>query len=87
MYRSFDFPLKQKNTNKLLKIQTFETSEYSIEIEIHLFFLWQSKIKLLVCSELEMVMMDWLGKMLELPEEFLFSGPGRGGGVIQVRSY
>ena len=32
-------------------------------------------------------MMDWLGKMLDLPEEFLFSGPGRGGGVIQVRSY
>ena len=36
------------------------------------------------CTELEMVMMDWLGKMLQLPEEFLFSGPGRGGGVIQV---
>ena len=30
-----------------------------------------------------MVMMDWLGKMLHLPEEFLFSGTGRGGGVIQ----
>jgi hypothetical protein len=28
-------------------------------------------------------MMDWLGKMLNLPEEFL-SG-GKGGGVIQVR--
>ena len=35
------------------------------------------------CTELEMVMMDWLGKMLDLPEEFLFSGPGQGGGVIQ----
>jgi len=35
------------------------------------------------CTELEMVMMDWLGKMLNLPEEFLFSGPGKGGGVIQ----
>ena len=34
-----------------------------------------------------MVMMDWLGKMLELPEEFLFSGPGRGGGVIQVCTF
>ena len=32
-------------------------------------------------------MMDWLGKMLELPEEFLFSGPGRGGGVIQVCTF
>ena len=67
-------------------MQTLETSEYSIEIEIN-FFLWQSKIKLLVCSELEMVMMDWLGKMLDLPEEFLFSGPGRGGGVIQVCTF
>ena len=35
------------------------------------------------CTELEMVMMDWLGKMLKLPEEFLFSGKGNGGGVIQ----
>lgn len=35
------------------------------------------------CTELEMVMMDWLGQMLNLPEEFLFCGPGRGGGVIQ----
>ena len=24
------------------------------------------------CTELEMVMMDWLGKMLNLPQEFLF---------------
>jgi aromatic-L-amino-acid decarboxylase len=30
-----------------------------------------------------MVMMDWLGKMLNLPSHFLFSGEGsRGGGVI-----
>lgn len=28
-------------------------------------------------------MMDWLGKMLNLPEEFLFSSNGHGGGVIQ----
>jgi aromatic-L-amino-acid decarboxylase len=27
--------------------------------------------------------MDWLGKMLNLPKEFLFSDPGKGGGVIQ----
>ena len=37
------------------------------------------------CTELEMVVMDWLGKMLGLPEEFLSSGKGPGGGVIQVR--
>ncbi|KAL8612127.1 hypothetical protein ACOMHN_021940 [Nucella lapillus] len=35
------------------------------------------------CTELEVVMMDWLGKMLHLPPSFLFSGPGHGGGVIQ----
>ncbi|KAA3674111.1 aromatic-L-amino-acid/L-tryptophan decarboxylase [Paragonimus westermani] len=33
------------------------------------------------CTELEVVMMDWLAKMLRLPEHFL-SG-GNGGGVIQ----
>ena len=32
-------------------------------------------------TELENIVMDWLGKMLELPESFLFSG--NGGGVIQ----
>ncbi|XP_013419956.1 aromatic-L-amino-acid decarboxylase-like [Lingula anatina] len=35
------------------------------------------------CTELEMVMMDWLGKMLDLPQEFLFCSGGKGGGVIQ----
>ena len=34
------------------------------------------------CTELEVVMMDWLGKMLQLPKDFM-SG-GNGGGVIQV---
>eukprot|EP01114_Cavostelium_apophysatum_P012929 TRINITY_DN301_c0_g1_i1.p1 TRINITY_DN301_c0_g1~~TRINITY_DN301_c0_g1_i1.p1 ORF type:complete len:501 (-),score=119.99 TRINITY_DN301_c0_g1_i1:53-1483(-) len=33
------------------------------------------------CTELEMVVLDWLGKMVQLPEKFLFSGTG--GGVIQ----
>lgn len=28
-------------------------------------------------------MMDWLGKMLDLPKEFLSSSGGKGGGVIQ----
>lgn len=37
------------------------------------------------CTELEMVVMDWLGKMLDLPQEFLFCSGGRGGGVIQVQ--
>lgn len=35
------------------------------------------------CTELEVVMLDWLGKMLDLPKEFLTSGGGKGGGVIQ----
>lgn len=30
-------------------------------------------------------MLDWLGKMINLPEEFLAGKDGRGGGVIQVR--
>lgn len=35
------------------------------------------------CTELEMQMMDWLAKMIHLPEHFLFSHEGPGGGVIQ----
>ncbi|XP_076006569.1 aromatic-L-amino-acid decarboxylase [Genypterus blacodes] len=35
------------------------------------------------CTELETVMLDWLGKMLKLPEEFLAGTDGKGGGVIQ----
>ncbi|XP_028162826.1 3,4-dihydroxyphenylacetaldehyde synthase-like [Ostrinia furnacalis] len=35
------------------------------------------------CTELEVVTMNWLGKMLGLPEEFLNCSPGRGGGIIQ----
>lgn len=30
-----------------------------------------------------MVMMDWLGKMIGLPEDFLACSGGKGGGVIQ----
>ncbi|CAH1960117.1 unnamed protein product [Acanthoscelides obtectus] len=34
-------------------------------------------------TELEVVMMNWLGKLLGLPEEFLNCSDGPGGGVIQ----
>ncbi|KAJ8921112.1 hypothetical protein NQ315_015910 [Exocentrus adspersus] len=34
-------------------------------------------------TELEVAMMNWLGKMLHLPEEFLNCSEGPGGGVIQ----
>ncbi|RUS68736.1 hypothetical protein EGW08_023502, partial [Elysia chlorotica] len=43
-------------------------------------FTWASNP---ACTELEVVMMDWLAKMLQLPKEFLFSEDGPGGGVIQ----
>ncbi|XP_057344781.1 histidine decarboxylase isoform X4 [Manis pentadactyla] len=37
-----------------------------------------------VCTELEMNVMDWLAKMLGLPEHFLHHQPGsQGGGVLQ----
>lgn len=35
------------------------------------------------CTELEVVMMDWLAKMLQLPDFYLASSGGAGGGVIQ----
>ncbi|KAG5880430.1 hypothetical protein JTB14_019940 [Gonioctena quinquepunctata] len=35
------------------------------------------------CTELEVVMLDWLGKMLGLPDAFLACSGGKGGGVIQ----
>lgn len=39
------------------------------------------------CTELEMIMMNWLGKLLGLPKQFLSSNEGFGGGVIQVKIY
>ena len=36
-----------------------------------------------VCTELEMLSMDWLAKMCGFPDTFLHSQPGSGGGVIQ----
>ncbi|CAH2283376.1 aromatic-L-amino-acid decarboxylase isoform X3 [Pelobates cultripes] len=38
------------------------------------------------CTELETVMLDWLGKMIGLPEHFLAGSKGEGGGVIQAHS-
>lgn len=32
-------------------------------------------------------MLDWLGKMVNLPGEFLAGKDGQGGGVIQVRGH
>ena len=37
------------------------------------------------CTELEIIVMDWLGQMIGLPDEFLHSrSNGNGGGVIQT---
>ncbi|KAJ8932118.1 hypothetical protein NQ314_014899, partial [Rhamnusium bicolor] len=44
-------------------------------------FTWASSP---ACTELEMVVMNWLGKMIGLPEEFLHRKGGNGGGVIQT---
>lgn len=36
-------------------------------------------------TELEMIMLDWFGRMVGLPDDFLpFTENGKGGGVIQV---
>ncbi|XP_015922983.1 aromatic-L-amino-acid decarboxylase [Parasteatoda tepidariorum] len=43
-------------------------------------FTWMSSP---ACTEMEMVMMDWLAKALKLPEHFLFESKGVGGGIIQ----
>jgi aromatic-L-amino-acid decarboxylase len=34
------------------------------------------------CTELEQRMLDWLGSAIGLPDQFLFSSKGKGGGVI-----
>ena len=37
------------------------------------------------CTELETIVLDWLGKMINLPDDFLSCKKGsKGGGVIQV---
>lgn len=43
-------------------------------------FTWASSP---ACTELEVVVLDWLGKMLNLPDDFLSCSGGSGGGVIQ----
>ena len=45
---------------------------------------WEKKIASPACTDLEVVMMDWLGQLLGLPSQFLACSGGTGGGVIQV---
>ena len=42
-----------------------------------------NKIASPACTELEVVMMDWLGKILKLPDFYISTTGGLGGGVIQ----
>ncbi|CAB0002185.1 unnamed protein product [Nesidiocoris tenuis] len=35
------------------------------------------------CTELEVIVLDWLAKLMGLPEHFLAEAPGPGGGIIQ----
>ncbi|XP_058794335.1 histidine decarboxylase [Phymastichus coffea] len=44
-------------------------------------FTWASSP---VCTELETIVMNWLGKMIGLPDQFLHRATGSGGGVIQT---
>ncbi|XP_034947636.1 histidine decarboxylase isoform X1 [Chelonus insularis] len=44
-------------------------------------FTWASSP---ACTELETIVMNWLGKMIGLPDEFLHRPGGSGGGVIQT---
>ncbi|XP_051158374.1 histidine decarboxylase [Leptopilina boulardi] len=44
-------------------------------------FTWASSP---VCTELETIVMNWLGKMINLPEDFLHHPESSGGGVIQT---
>lgn len=38
------------------------------------------------CTELETIVLDWLGKAIGLPDDFL-AFKGKGGGVIQVTQH
>ncbi|KAG9464846.1 hypothetical protein GDO78_019300 [Eleutherodactylus coqui] len=40
-------------------------------------------VERVIMPGLETVMLDWLGKMIGLPEQFLAGSKGEGGGVIQ----
>lgn len=39
------------------------------------------------CTELEVITLNWMAKLLGLPKHFLHSNEGFGGGVIQVNNY
>jgi hypothetical protein len=49
-----------------------------------IFFIFVTQAASPACTELEVIMLDWVGKMMGLPPDFACFGEGsRGGGVIQ----
>ena len=65
----------------VLWVWSSDCMQYLFQLYIIIYFV---KAANPACSELETVMLDWLGKMLQLPEDFLSETQGQGGGVIQV---
>lgn len=49
---------------------------------LKLIFIYQASSP--ACTELETITMNWLGKMIGLPDEFINTKTGKGGGVIQT---
>lgn len=49
----------------------------------NVFFECVSKICSPAVTELEVIVVDWLAKFLDLPKCFLNSSKGRGGGLLQ----
>jgi len=64
-----------ENSNKM-QIQIIDTA----------YFIEQASSP--ACTELEILVMNWLGKMIGLPEAFLHThNESKGGGVIQVSTF
>ena len=60
-----------KKATKMNKILTYRT--------------WNFQAAAPACTELETIVLDWVGKMINLPDDFLSNKKGsKGGGVIQV---
>lgn len=58
-------------------------NKVSFLLSLFFYFLFWNQIASPACTELEVVMMDWLAKMLKLPDFYQASSGGLGGGIIQ----
>jgi len=70
----------EQKINDVIYYRFLSVFTYQFDASKCLVYFWQ--ISSPACTELEMVVMDWLAKLLNLPEDFLSTG--KGGGVIQV---